>query len=318
MRINICQVSLNRDIPLIIENFKNFKKFYQNINFFIICPNAQIEEFENKLNFDEIKIISEDEVLEFKKFEFIYENLNKEIQYKEQFNKRLKWYYQQVLKITFAFNFISEKSENIVIWDADTIILRKISFFKKDYSLKYGNFFESHKAYYHTNEYILKKLPKYFISSLNQFIAISKYEYTFFKDNFLKEKFISISLGEKVTELIFKGIFNKHKIYNGSLFSEYELIGQSNNLFKKEKQKPILFLRFGLDGMLSVGQKFLAIFLGYIHVTYEHSHPNKKSFGMLNRTQTWKGFIIILLKNFFKFYLRYFKHILMYNFYKNK
>ena len=86
----------------------------------------------------------------------------------------------------------------------------------------------------------------------------------------------------------------------------------------KEKQKPILFLRFGLDGMLSVGQKFLAIFLGYIHVTYEHSHPNKKSFGMLNRTQTWKGFIIILLKNFFKFYLRYFKHILMYNSYRNK
>ena len=122
----------------------------------------------------------------------------------------------------------------------------------------------------------------------------------FFKDNFLNEKFISISLGEKVTELIFKGIFNKHKIYNGSLFSEYELIGQSNNLLKR-KAKPILFLRFGLDGMLSVGQKFLAIFLGYIHVTYEHSHPNKKSFGMLNRTQTWKGFIIILLKNFLSF-----------------
>ena len=318
MKINICQVSLNRDIPLIIENFKNFKKFYQNINLFIICPNTQIDEFKKKLNFSEIKIIAEDDILEFKKFEIIYENLNKEISYKEQFNKRLKWYYQQVLKITFAFNFISEKSENIVIWDADTIILKKISFFKKDNSLKYGNFFESHKAYYLTNEYILKKLPKYFISSLNQFIAISKNEYTFFKDNFLKEKFISISLGEKIAELIFKGIFNKNKIYNGSLFSEYELIGQSNNLFKKEKQKPILFLRFGLDGMLSVGQKFLAIFLGYIHVTYEHSHPNKKSFGMLNRTQTWKGFIIILLKNFFKFYLRYFKHILMYNFYKNK
>ena len=289
MKINICQVSLNRDIPLIIENFKNFKKFYQNINFFIICPHTQIEEFKQKLNFSEVKIIAEDDILEFKKFENIYENLNKSISYKEQFNKRLKWYYQQVLKITFAFNFISEKSENIVIWDADTIILKKISFFKIDHSIKYGNFFEFHKAYYLTNEYILKKLPKYFIFSLNQFIAISKYEYTFFKDNFLNEKFISISLGEKITELIFKGIFNKHKIYNGSLFSEYELIGLSNNLFKKEKQKPILFLRFGLDGVLNDSQKFVAILLGYIHVTYEHSHPIKKSFGMLNRTQTWKG-----------------------------
>ena len=105
MKINICQVSLNRDIPLIIENFKNFKKFYQNINFFIICPHTQIEEFKQKLNFSEVKIIAEDDILEFKKFEKIYENFNKSISYKEQFNKRLKWYYQQVLKITFAFNF---------------------------------------------------------------------------------------------------------------------------------------------------------------------------------------------------------------------
>ena len=163
MNINICQVSLNRDIPLIIENFKNFKKFYKDINLFIICPKIQLDEFKKKINFDEIKIISEEEILEFKKFEIIYKNLNKGIQYSEQFDKRLKWYYQQVLKITFSFNFIKETGQNIVIWDADTIILKKISFFKQDISVKYGNFFEFHKAYYITNEYILKKLPNYYI-----------------------------------------------------------------------------------------------------------------------------------------------------------
>ena len=241
VRINICQVSLNRDIPLIIENCINFKNLYNKVRLFIICPHNQKKEFQDKIKFDEVSIISEDDVIKFNKFESIYNNLNGEIDYKKQFHERLKWYYQQALKLTFVFNFIKETNENIVIWDADTIILKKISFFKDDISIKYGNFFEFHKAYYLTNEYILKKLPKYFISSLNQFIAISKYEYIFFKDNFLKEKFMSISLGEKITELIFKGIFNKHKIYNGSLFSEYELIGQSNNLFKKEKQKPILF-----------------------------------------------------------------------------
>ena len=82
MNINICQVSLNRDIPLIIENFKNFKKFYQKINFLIICPHTQIEEFKQKLNFSEVKIIAEEEILEFKKFEIIYKNLNKGIQYR--------------------------------------------------------------------------------------------------------------------------------------------------------------------------------------------------------------------------------------------
>ena len=198
MNINICQVSLNRDIPLIIENFKNFKKFYKNINFFIICPKIQLNEFKQKINFDEIKIISEEKILEFQKFEMIFKNLSEEIQYREQFNKRLKWYYQQALKITFSFNFIKETGQNIVIWDADTIILKKISFFKQDVSVKYGNFFEFHKAYYITNEYILKKLPSYYISFLNQFIAITKSEYIFFIENFLKEKSQNISTGEKI------------------------------------------------------------------------------------------------------------------------
>ena len=36
--LNICQ-ALNRDIPLIIENLKNFKRFYQdNLKLHIICP----------------------------------------------------------------------------------------------------------------------------------------------------------------------------------------------------------------------------------------------------------------------------------------
>ena len=71
MNINICQVSLNKNIPLIIENFKNFKKFYKNINFFIICPKNQLDEFKKKINFDEIRIISEEEILEFKNLLFI-------------------------------------------------------------------------------------------------------------------------------------------------------------------------------------------------------------------------------------------------------
>ena len=42
IELNICQVSLNRDIPLILENYKNFKKLYKkNIHFFVICPNEQ-------------------------------------------------------------------------------------------------------------------------------------------------------------------------------------------------------------------------------------------------------------------------------------
>ena len=35
--LNICQVALARDLPIIKENVKEFNKYYSNINFFIIC-----------------------------------------------------------------------------------------------------------------------------------------------------------------------------------------------------------------------------------------------------------------------------------------
>ena len=320
-KYNICQVSLNRDIPLIIENYKNFKKIYkENIIFHIICPQSQLDDFKKNFNSSEFVIINEEEIIEYQNFKNIYNDLNKNIEYEKKFNLRLKWYYQQALKITFVLNFIRRKKENIIIWDADTIILNKISFFKNDISIKYGNFFEFHKNYFHTNEEILEKPPSYFISFLNQFIAISQKECDFFIKNFLlkKNKNENENLGLIFSELMFKSIFNKHKIYSGSLFSEYELIGQSNYLFNKAKQKPILFLRFGLDGKLTNIQKLVAKLLGYVHVTYEHAQSRNENIKMLNKNQSWSGFIRIILKNFFNFYLNYIKHNLMYNFDKFK
>ena len=37
-KLNICQVSLARDISLVKENYFNFISFYKNSNFFLICP----------------------------------------------------------------------------------------------------------------------------------------------------------------------------------------------------------------------------------------------------------------------------------------
>ena len=314
--LNICQVSLKDNIPLILENYKIFRRLYKSIKIYIICPKDQINEFREKLNFEDIKIVDEDEIISLEEFNEIFEKTSKNILYKTQFKKRLSWYYQQILKITFALNFINEKNENLVIWDADTIILKKINFFNKDKSIKYGNFFEFHKAYYLTNESILKNLPNYYISFLNQFIAITNNEKDFLLNKYLNFDNPKKKLGYNISELILKNIFEKHQVYNGSLFSEYELFGQSNYLHSLQIQKPLLFLRYGLDGKLTKIQKLLSILLNYKHVTYEHTHLKPKNIGMLERSQTWIGFIKIMIKDFFKFYLRYIKHIIMFN-YKN-
>ena len=311
--LNICQVSLNRDIPLILQNFENLKKFYKKIKIYIICPKHQINEFKSRLIFKEFEIIDEESLISLKEFSLIYKNLSKKISYKKKFEKRISWYYQQILKISFIIFFIKKNLKNIIIWDADTVILKKIKFFdKNNLSIKYGTFSEFHREYYLTNINILKKLPIYHISFLTQFIAISVEEYKFFIKNFF---IIKKKIPRKLSKLILDSIFLKHKKYNGSMFSEYELLGQSNYLLSRKKQKPILSLRFGLNGKLSNLQINIIRFLNFKHITYEHSHKNKNSHGMLNRKQTWAVFFKLVFKTLFKFYLKSIKHFFFYIFY---
>ena len=97
-------------------------------------------------------------------------------------------------------------------------------------------------------------------------------------------------------------------MYNGSLFSEYELIGISNYMFRKSKQKAIFTLRRDLDGRLSNSQILIARIFNVKHVTYEHTYQNLNSKGMLGRKQQWLKFIKILFKEFVKFNLRNLRH----------
>ena len=315
--LNICQVSLARDIPIILLNFQNFKRIYKNFKIYIVCPKSEIQIFKKKLGFKEFTFISEDKILTYKKFYLIFNKLSRNIKYKKKFSNRLGWYYQQILKISFILNFIEKNKKNMVIWDADTIILKKIDFFKNDYSIKYATLFESHKPYFLTNKYIIGKLPSYFISSLTQFTSLTVMEYNFLIKLLKKKNIKNKILSEWITTLIFKAIFKQHKLYNGSLLSEYEQLGISNYLCDKKKQKAIFTLRIGLDGKLTKLQLWISRFINTYHVTYEHAHLNKHSVNMLDRYQGWVRFINILIKNLFKYYLRNVKHSFYY-YIKNK
>jgi hypothetical protein len=310
--LNICQVSLSRDIPLILENYLSFKKIYSSFSIFIICPKNEIDEFKKRLDFQEFVFISEETIISFEEFFEIFDTLSGPIDFKKKFEKRLGWYYQQILKLSFIIDFVSSKKKNIIIWDADTVLLKKIVFYHKDYSIKYGTLFEFHKPYYKTNTGIIGKNPEYFISSLVQFISITELECNYFMKNFLSINKDKDKISFVLSKIILKSIFENHKIYNGSLFSEYELLGTSNYLLKKEKQKPIFTLRSGLDGKLTSLQIKIAKLFNTKHVTYEHSHKNILSQGMLERNQSWKRYIKILFKDLIKFHLRNIKHNLYY------
>ena len=311
--LNICQVSLSRDIPLILDNYYSFKKFYKKFKIFIICPIKEIDEFKKKLNFKEFHFTSEDTVISFKEFNDIFEKLSVNLDFKGEFKTRLSWYYQQILKLSFIVDFVSVKKENIIIWDADTIILKKINFFDNNYSIKYGTLFEFHKPYFKTNEGMIGKNPDYFISSLVQFIGITTLECQHLVKNYLKLNKNNNQTGSAISKIILQNIFKIHRAYNGSLFSEYEFIGISNYILQKKKQEPLFLLRAGLNGKLTNMQLKIAKLVNVKHITYEHSHLNNLSQGMLERKQSWWSFIKIIFKDLIKFYLRNIRHT--FNFY---
>ena len=309
--LNICQVSLPGNLPIILENYRNFSNLYTDINFYIICPKSQVSFFKKKLNYINIYIISEDQIISFSKFKKISNNFLKKKNYYKKIQPRLKWYYQQILKISFVIDFINKNKKNIIIWDADTIILKKIVFFKHNSSVSYGTTSEYHKAYYETNQKILKKLPNYYISCLAQFISISIDDNNILQkklNNFKKRKG---SISYWLSHLVFKAICDTHYNYNGSMFSEYELIGQSKLVCKKNTQTLISGLREELNGKLTSTQKKIAKILGYSYIAYEHSRSDNLSKNMLKRDQTWFFFIKLLLRKTSNKFFRGIKHIIL-------
>ena len=313
-KLNLCQVSLKGNIPIIIENHRKLKLFYKDFNIFIICPKKDLNLFKKKLKYSEFTIISEDQILSFSKFQKIFYRLSKKYKFKTLFKERLSWYYQQILKLAFVFYFLKKNNKRIILWDADTVITKKINFFSGDFSSKFGTFTEFHKSYFEINKVLLGQIPKYFISSVVQFGSITSFESKILMKK-LKIKGNKINeIANNLSTLIMREIFLMDASYNGSLFSEYELIGNFKILIKPEKQNMIASLRKGLKGILSSKQLYFLNLLNITNVTYEHTHKNTNSMGMLKRRVSWYDFIIVVFKTKLKFYYNLIKHNVLFIF----
>ena len=306
----VCQVSLANNIPIIKDNYKNFTKLYQNLLFFIICPKNELTVFKKNFSEKNIKIINEENLFKFKKFKKIYNNFSKKHKNNKEFQIRAKWYYQQILKISFLLTNPYCKKNNIVLWDADTIILKKINFFKSSkQSNNYANVFEYHHPYFISAKKILKmKIPKRYLSSVNQFISLTKFELKALKKVFLKSQ-KKMNIPHAIANKILITIFNPRVKFNFSMFSEYETIA----LLKIKKnyqpfQKILFFIRYKLSGKLTETQLFFCKVFNCAHITYEEYSQNGSNKKILNKNQKYLSFFKILFKNYSKFFLRKFKY----------
>ena len=292
--MNFLTVTLAEDADIVNENLNQINKIYNVNKLYIVCPKMHKHVFEEKLVAKNYEIIDEEELLKFDDFSKLYEELSINLIYKEEFNKRLKWYYALILKFCFIHKYFETIDDNLVIWEGDTIVLKKINFFKNNRSIPYCYVTFFHKIFFEVCNEMLRKLPKYYGSFITQFGSITKDEANHMFKSLSLENQDNKNFNKLFSKKVLSAVFNTQKTYDNAMFADYELIGINNLNLNFQKQIPIFFLRPALDGKLTEGQKLLAKIFGANHITYEHRHPNKHSRNMLSRSQTWIRYMKIL------------------------
>ena len=296
--LNLCTVTLGTDAEIVNENLIKFNEIYKSVKLYIICPKKDEEIFIRTITDPNYEIINEETLISFTEFKKIFEKISINLIYKEKFNERLSWYYALILKFCFIHKFYQKDNDHLVIWEGDTIILKKIKFFKNfespDNSTK-------EDLLYSFND-LEGKLPKYYGSFITQFGCITKNESIFLFNSLGLNKLDNKEFNSIFSEKVLSAIFTEHLQYDNAMFADYELMG-INNLNKKYKKQNYDLIKIEELKSLTKLQKLIAKIFDVKHVTYEHRHPNKYSKNMLSRNQTWFRFFKIIIFFFFQFKL---------------
>jgi hypothetical protein len=217
---NIISVCIARDIDVWKISSVEILKNIQSDLYTLIVPKKDLQLFKKNTP-KEYQIHSEDM--------YISKSIRDLIKKKTKYNKkRFGWYLQQFIKIAASKNI--KKDDIFVIWDADTIPLKKIIFFKSKKILFYKNDQRLHKPYFDLikKTFLHDKVLNY--SLIAQCMA--------FKGVWIKSFFNYFIKNHKVNWDIF--FINNINFIEPSGFSEYEILG---TFFYKNFSKDIKFLK---------------------------------------------------------------------------
>lgn len=300
-------VSLIDDLEAVACSILKLNKFYNISKYVVIVPKVDTKPFRLKLwNFKNIEVLSEDEVCDKIQFlnlcDYFLKNKDNYISF------RKSWYYQQILKLSYVLDEKYFSENNLVIWDADTIPIKKIKLFDKfNQPYIYGSGYEYHNPYFFTIKNLLGPNSSLLnLSCITQFVALNlkirkdlrkllldfnsnygiKNNHYFVANALLKSLSIPINSSSTIE----------------SKFSEYELIGNFIlNKYKRSKkeQKRIKFFRNYVDGNLNIIQKSILYFLDYKHLTYEKKY-------IYGQVQSYKRFWMCILRDLsiYKYFIK--------------
>lgn len=290
---SVCTFDKSRFIP---KNYNAIKKFYKNSKYSVIVPSHQVKIFEKFFKSQgicEINVIDEDKYISLNALQEIYLEKSKvnNINFENLSTKRLGWYYQQVLKLSFVYEEC-EIFNNVVMIDADTVILKKLKFFDKGKSVISFSRYEKNHFYLESSEYIFKRKVASWKSSTVQTFAITNKELKKLNERLCN--FLSPYESKKrpywISNLILGTILEKYKTIEGSLFSEQDLIAISNGFDNTSNKVERIFIRSNVPGVLNSIQAKIAGLLGYQYVTYEEYFLKKSKCNFID-------FIFVLIIN---------------------
>lgn len=206
-------------IPISVKDSKLFTyvidflfEFLPISNIILICNPKLIKVNVKKIN-TKIKIIDENQIIDFTQIKECIQS-----RFNSKYLKRAGWYYQQFLKM--AFSQITD-DDFYLVWDSDTIPLKKIELFNKNKKPFFDFKTEYHKPYFET---LAQLIPNYCKSFENSFIS----EHMVINAKYMRELIDLIESNEKIKgkrfyEKIINTINTKDFLKSG--FSEFETYG---------------------------------------------------------------------------------------------
>jgi hypothetical protein len=284
-------VSLADNIPTLLSALNTFNRFYHSPIFSIICPQNELEIFQSAfLNYERVHIIPETQIINLNTFEEIVRQIADEYHCSISSKFRVKWYYQQILKLIFFLQHSKEIS-HLVMWDADTLPIANINFYDQNEACLYSSRLEFHNPYFETVSKIIPNLPADFFASTVQFFSANGLDAIYLLDCFKKclAPLPNESFEIWVAKVVVTSICRSYSVLDASLFSEQELIGLACMCRIRRKQMPIMYLRWGFTGILSKSQIATVRLFGFKHVTYENVHLIRE------RSQPWGALLRMIV-----------------------
>lgn len=275
----IFSVTLKENLETLQSSIPRLLKYYPNSIYYLIARRCDVDYFSANLNIGKrLIIIDENSLISYDEFLQLYMKMEPS-NISEESLRRLPWYYQQVLKIIFALKFEQsfEGRYPIVMFDADSILLKKIHFFHdENTSISFGSLSECHSDYFASLELIFGKFDYPKLGFTTQFFSTTLVEAIRLRQSLKCDQSSFQCFATSISKIVLGAALKAHGNIEGSKFSEQELFGLANQLLLglgDYKQKPIFSFRsWVLNAPLTSLQMKILSLLGVVLLTYEKRH----------------------------------------------